>query len=185
RDAVRMSQLLAELLTLARADSGREEILRERVDLSELAVDVIQAMLPLAQARQVHLAAGPAEPRVVVGDATRLTQLLLNLVGNAISYTSAGGHVRVDVKQMDGWELLSVTDSGIGIAPEHLPHLFERFYRVDKARARSEGGTGLGLSIADWIVRAHGGHIEVTSSVGVGTTFTAWLPSLAPAHQAA
>jgi len=102
--------------------------------------------------------------------------LFLNLVDNAIKYTPEGGRVTLSWRREDGWVRVDVSDTGVGIPPEDLPHIFERFYRVDKARSRERGGTGLGLSIAQWIAHAHGGRIEVESQVGQGTTFTVWLP---------
>jgi signal transduction histidine kinase len=105
-----------------------------------------------------------------------LSQLLINLVDNALRYTSSGGSVNVDVSERAGWAELSVADTGIGIAAEHLPHLFERFYRADPARARADGGSGLGLAIAEWITQGHGGQISVASELGRGSTFTVRLP---------
>ena len=183
-DAARLRQLLSELLMLARAEGGREDIPQEPVALNELALDVVEAMTPLAEAHNVTLGLGEVQAATILGDQTRLNQLLINLVDNAIKYTPAGGHIQVAVPGGGGWTRLTVADTGLGIPAEHLPHVFERFYRVDAARARAEGGSGLGLSIADWIARAHGGRIEVASTVGVGTTFTVWLP-LAPATQSA
>jgi signal transduction histidine kinase len=110
------------------------------------------------------------------GDQARLTQLLVNLIDNGLKYTPAGGTVTVSVDHKDGWIELRVADTGVGIPSHHLPHVFERFYRVDTARARTEGGTGLGLSICEWIVHAHGGEITVSSQVRRGTTFTVRLP---------
>lgn len=178
-DAARMARLLGELLTLARADRGQDALAREPVALADLVADTVAALEPLAAERAVALAAGPLAPCVVAGDQTRLTQLLINLVDNALKYTPAGGRVTVGLAREGDAATLTVADTGIGIAPEHLPHLFERFYRVDAARSRAEGGSGLGLAIADWIARAHGGRIAVTSRVGVGTTFSVSLP-LAP-----
>lgn len=178
-DTDRIGQLLGDLLTLARADAGREPLARERVDLNDLAEQVVTAMQPLARQRGLGLQRGNGVPVPVEGDQTRLMQLLVNLVDNALKYTPSGGAVTVSAGQEAGWGVLLVVDTGIGIAPEHLPHLFERFYRVDKARARSEGGTGLGLAICRWIAEAHGGTIGVESQPGGGTTFTVRLP-LAP-----
>ncbi|MDA8216447.1 MAG: heavy metal sensor histidine kinase [Dehalococcoidales bacterium] len=176
REAERVGRLVSDLLTLARADSGEMELEREALALDELADAVVAQLRPLADARGVHLGVGRAEPTVVVGDETRLMQLLFNLVDNAIKYTPPGGEVTVSVERRDGGAALMVTDTGIGIPPEHLPHLFERFYRVDKARSRSEGGAGLGLAICDWIARAHDGRIEIVSNPGRGSTFTVYLP---------
>ena len=117
----------------------------------------------------------------LLGDRDRLYQLVLNLVSNAVKYTPEGGKVNVGLSKVNGWARLVVTDTGIGIPPEELPHVFERFYRVDKARTRSQGGSGLGLAIAQRIANIHGGRIEVASDGinGHGSTFSIWLP-LAP-----
>jgi signal transduction histidine kinase len=119
---------------------------------------------------------GEEDQITVLGDADKLKQLLLNLVDNAIQYTPKGGQITLGLVREGGWARLTVADTGIGIPPEDLPHVFERFYRVDKARSRSAGGAGLGLSIASWIAQAHGGYIGVSSEPGRGTTFTVWLP---------
>ena len=113
----------------------------------------------------------------------RLSQLLINLVDNALRYTSSGGSVHVAVKEEAGWAELSVADTGMGIAAEHLPHLFERFYRADPARARADGGSGLGLAIAEWITQGHGGQISVASELGHGSTFTVRIPLVPVSYQ--
>jgi heavy metal sensor kinase len=175
-DARRMGQLLGELLTLARADAGEESLSIEPLDLADLAADVVAAMEPLAQGRGVTLRHPPAGSIIVRADQTRLTQLVINLVDNGLKYTPAGGTVTVSTERADGWAALRVADTGHGIAREHLPHVFERFYRVDEARARAEGGAGLGLAISRWIAEAHGGTIGVESEPGRGTTFIVRLP---------
>jgi heavy metal sensor kinase len=175
-DSRRMSRLVAGMLTLARADVGEEPLSAEPLDLGELVDDVVTAMQPLARSRGVSLTRRGAASAVVAGDQTRLTQLLVNLLDNALKYTSAGGTVGVSVELCDATALLRVADNGVGIAAEHLPHLFERFYRVDRGRARLEGGVGLGLAICQWIARAHGGDVAVASTPGKGTSFTVSLP---------
>lgn len=175
-DAVRMSRLLGELLTLARADAGHERRVMEPIALDDLIEDVVGAMLPLAASRGVTLKTEAAGPVVVDGDQTRLTQLVVNLINNSLTYTPSGGTVVAAVKRDGARAALQIADTGVGIAVEHLPHLFERFYRVDMARSRDEGGSGLGLAISQWIVRAHGGDIAVQSRLGEGTTFTVSLP---------
>jgi heavy metal sensor kinase len=190
-EAARLNQLLSDLLTLARADAGQETLAREPLALDALADDVVAAMTPLAQTRGVRLERSGDRATVrVLGDQTRLTQLLVNLIDNGLKYTPAGGTVTVAVGREGGQAVVRVVDTGVGIAAEHLPHLFERFYRVDKARSRAEGGAGLGLSICQWIARAHGGEITVASQPGQGTTFTVQLPlaaapdgTVAPAEQ--
>jgi heavy metal sensor kinase len=176
QDARRMSQLVAQLLTLARADAGEEILVREPLDLADLAVDLVAAMEPLADARGVRLRTGSVVSALVAGDQTRLTQLLVNLVDNAVKYTPSGGQVVVSAAPEPDTAVVRVEDTGVGIAPEHLPHIFERFYRTDKARGREDGAAGLGLAISQWIVHAHGGDIAVASEPGRGTTVTVRLP---------
>jgi signal transduction histidine kinase len=190
-----MSRLVGDLLLLARVDSGRGPAMRhELVDLAAVARDACAAAGHLAIARGLTLSfivededtpEAADVPCWVLGDADRLRQLLLILLDNAIRYTPAGGAVRVSLRALPAahpWHLgpgrvsLAVEDTGIGIAREHLPHLFERFYRVDKARSRAQGGAGLGLAIAAWIARAHNGIITVRSVPGQGSTFTLILP---------
>ena len=115
------------------------------------------------------------EDLTVTGDVYKLNQVLGNLVDNAIKYTTEDGTITLSVFQDDNWARLEVADTGIGIAPEYLPHLFDRFYRVDKARSRNRGGTGLGLAIVKGIVEQHGGKVTVASEAGKGSTFTVWL----------
>jgi len=176
QQAEQMAQLLSELLMLARVDSGPVEIDHEGLDLTALVADTVATLTPLAEAGGVMLSAPSQFPAPISGDQARLTQLIVNLVDNALKYTPVGGKVEVRVNAVDGRALLQVTDSGVGIAPEHLPHLFERFYRADAARSRDEGGAGLGLSICQWIATAHEGTIAVHSTPGSGTTFTVSLP---------
>jgi two-component system OmpR family sensor kinase len=169
----RMARLVNDLLLLAQADAG-VTLERVPVELDTLLLDVYRQARVIADGVAVSL--GHEDQAVVLGDADRLKQLLLNLVENAIKYTPKGGQVTLSLYREDSWVRLEVADTGIGIPPDDLPHIFERFYRVDKARSREKGGTGLGLSIAHWITQAHGGRISVESQVGEGTTFTIWLP---------
>jgi heavy metal sensor kinase len=180
-DAGRLSQLIGELLTLARADAGQEMLEREPLRLDELAREGAAAMAPLATARNVVLVYEPDGPVSVAGDQTRLTQLIVNLVDNGLKYTPPGGRVTVSAGLEGDAAFLRVSDTGVGIPAEHLPQVFERFYRVDPARTRSVGdGSGLGLAISRWIARAHGGEIRVESAPGRGTTFAVTLPALPP-----
>ena len=174
--ASRMSQLLSDLLTLARADAGEALLVREPLDLGVLASEVAATLAPLAEARRLDLRCEVDNGPVVEGDQTRLTQLLVNLVDNGLKYTPPGGVVRISVGREDGYGVIRVADNGAGIAPEHLSRLFERFYRADKSRSRAEGGTGLGLAISRWIAEVHGGTIEVESTPSRGSTFSVRLP---------
>jgi signal transduction histidine kinase len=127
---------------------------------------------------QVNLRLGEIDQILVCGDRDRLKQVLVNLVGNAIKYTPQGGVVDIGLRKEENKAQVTVSDNGPGIPPEDLPHIFERFYRGEKSRTRSKDGKGfgLGLSIAYWIVRSHGGKIEVDNNEPSGTTFTVWLP---------
>jgi signal transduction histidine kinase len=159
----------------------------EMVDLSEIAVDVIERLNDLAEERSVRLITGTMEEAAIQAERSYLTQLVTNLVENAIKYTQ-GDQAQVSVEtgrtEQAGhpWVWISVADNGPGIAAQHLPHLFDRFYRIDPSRKQDEeesenaiSGSGLGLSIADSIAKAYRGRIDVQSEPGKGTTFTAWL----------
>ncbi|MCL4543618.1 MAG: HAMP domain-containing histidine kinase [Chloroflexi bacterium] len=171
----RLEQLVGALLTLARADAGKPSLEREVVSLDELLGDVVAQLTPLAQRQGISLHWEPDQPATVIGDAARVVQMLLNLLENAIKYSRPGGQVHVTLQPQGIMVNIQISDDGIGIAPEELPHLFERFYRADTARGR--GGAGLGLSIAQWIARAHGGEISVASELSRGSTFTVHLPA--------
>jgi heavy metal sensor kinase len=184
QEARRMAQLVDDLLLLGRADAGHDILARELLDLRDAVTETGVAVEPLATARRVRIDWTRTDSVVVEGDQTRLTQLLLNLVNNGIKFTPAGGSVTISATRDGRWAVLRVADTGIGIPPEHLPRVFERFYRVDPARSRDRGGTGLGLAIARWIVQAHGGEIQVASTPGQGTTFTVRLPLVPAGRQA-
>lgn len=177
----RMRRLLDDLLLLARSDAGegvRSLPMTQTigVSLDAIASDAVRSTASLTQGQIVELEA--PRPVLLNGDPDRLRQLIVILLDNAIRHTPPGGHVRVAVASgADGAARIAVRDEGEGIAVEHIPHLFERFYRADGARGRASGGTGLGLAIARAICRAHGGDIEVRSSPGQGATFIATLPT--------
>ncbi|MDX1663559.1 MAG: ATP-binding protein [Candidatus Promineifilaceae bacterium] len=174
----RMTRLVNDLLLLARADVGSLPIEQKPVELDTLLLDVYRQLSLLSTPVTVVLQ--EVDQVLVLGDADRLKQLILNLADNAIKYTPDEGTVAFSLSKTGDEALLQISDSGIGIPEEDLPYIFDRFYRVDKARTRAHGGSGLGLSIAKWIVDMHGGEISVASEVGVGTTFTVRLPLLAP-----
>lgn len=173
----RMSRLTDQLLTLSRRDAGVEQLAPVPVDLHSLVSGVVDALAPLADARGVRLRLDTEGPVPVLGDEGRLRQVFINLLDNALKYTPEHGTVTVRVGRRGTDGTVIVADTGIGIPPEHLPHVFARFYRVDRARSRAEGGTGLGLSIARSIVAAHGGSIDLESKPGTGTTCTVTLPA--------
>jgi two-component system, OmpR family, sensor kinase len=175
-EAERMSRLVGDLLLLAQSDAGNLPTARHPVELDTLLFEVFREAQVLAG--NVDLSIDEIDQAIVLGDRDRLYQLLLNLVSNAVKYTPEGGKVSIGLSKVNDWARLVVTDTGIGIPPEELPHVFERFYRVDKARTRSQGGSGLGLAIAQRIANIHGGRIEVASDGvnGHGSTFSVWLP---------
>jgi two-component system, OmpR family, sensor histidine kinase CiaH len=177
-EIARMERLAADLLTLARSDRGELELMVAPLDLSELASDVVRRTVPLAHQADVQLATGSAAAAVVEADPDRIQQVLLILLDNAIKHTPAGGRVTVDVDRDGSHATLRVLDTGWGIEPQHLPRIFDRFYRVDTARSRQAGGTGLGLAIAKMLIDAHHGELSLASTPGVGTQVTIRLPLL-------
>jgi heavy metal sensor kinase len=172
----RLIRLVGSLLTLAKADAGQIPIACEAVNLSELITAAVEQVRPVARQRHLDVRVEPGPDVTLQADEDLLLQLLLNLLDNAAKYTPSGGQVTVGWSADGGHVDLWVRDTGTGIASEHLPHIFDRFYRADKARSRAEGGAGLGLSICRWIAEAHGGSISVESAPGKGATFTANLP---------
>ncbi|PYP67845.1 MAG: hypothetical protein DMD36_14290 [Gemmatimonadetes bacterium] len=175
----RMTELVEALLMLARADEGTAPLHRETVDLRAIVEETGETGELLAAEAAVNMeVATPADPVIVPVDASRIRQLILNLLTNAVKYTPAGGSVRLQLGPSNGRVTLTVADSGVGIAPGDLPHIFDRFWRADSARTRTgeRSGTGLGLAICKWIAEAHGGTIDVQSRPGRGTTFTVTLP---------
>lgn len=173
----RLARMVGDLLLLAQAESGKLPLAIDIVEMDTLLLEVMQGIQILAKDR-LKLSIGHIDQVLVCGDHDRLKQVLVNLIGNAINYTPAGGEVVVSLGKDDSRARLAVMDNGPGIPEEDLPYIFERFYRGEKSRTRQrEGkGFGLGLSIAYWIVRNHGGQIEVESVLGEGTTFIVWLP---------
>lgn len=173
----RLSRMVGDLLLLAQAESGKLPLHRQIVEMDTILLQVMQQMRVLAGDR-LKLRLGDIDQVITCVDQDRIKQVLVNLIGNAINYTPAGGEVIVGLGKKDDYARITVSDNGPGIPKEDLPHIFERFYRGEKARTRQKGGKGfgLGLSIAYWIVRNHGGRIEVDSLNGVGTTFCVWLP---------
>jgi heavy metal sensor kinase len=183
-----MSVLVNDLLTLARMDAGQSVLENLPVDLSDVALETIERLSPLASRSKVRLEAGDLPEARILGDRQHLVQMVSNLVDNAIKY-SAGKDKKVSIETgtNDGTAWVRISDNGPGIPSEHLPHLFDRFYRIDPARTRASdstgapavpGGSGLGLSIVQWIIGSHGGEIRVESQVGKGSTFEARFKAL-------
>ena len=177
--AQRLRQLITNLLQLSRADDGRLQLEREAIRLDLLVRDVAVSLLPLAQERQISLQPGQLDEVSIEGDVSQLLLVVMNLIDNALTYTPPGGAITVSVRCEANQATLSVVDSGIGIASNDLPHIFERFYRADGARQRATGGSGLGLAIVHTLVDAHHGGITVTSTPGNGATFVVTLPAQA------
>ena len=172
-ETILLQRLVQDLRLLSLADAGQLQLVQTDVDLSSLLDGISDSVQAVAEERGVRLRSiVPQEPLVVVGDADRLRQVLGNLVSNALRYTPAGGNVTLRAWEQGGQVRVAVSDTGPGIAPKDLPHVFDRFYRADAARDRASGGSGLGLSIARALVEAHGGQMQVESTLGEGTTFT-------------
>ena len=174
RAAQRMRKLIESLLALARFDAGQEVLRRTDFDFSETIADCAELVQPLADERAVKISVD-IEPVKISGDAERLAQVVTNLLTNAIQYNQPAGEVRVQLASQNGLAVLTVTDTGQGIAPADLPRVFGRFYRADQSRTGA-GNAGLGLAITKAIIEAHGGTIEVASKENAGTTFTVRLP---------
>ncbi|NMB56213.1 MAG: HAMP domain-containing histidine kinase [Leptolinea sp.] len=172
----RLTRLVGDLLFLAQAESGRMPMDRSPVEMDTVLLEVFQQARTLAGER-ISVTISEIDQIQVNGDRDRLKQVLLNIAGNAVQYTPPGGRVILSMRKAGDRAQITISDTGPGIPAVDLPHIFERFYRSEKSRKRSlHGGFGLGLSIAFWIVRNHGGTIDVASTEGKGTTFTVWLP---------
>jgi signal transduction histidine kinase len=173
------SSLVEKLMLLARADAGVETLQRMPVNVAECLREASKDGQILAEAKQVKFSAEfDAKDLVVEGDSHALHRLFLILIDNAVKYTPPGGSVRLELTRNNGSAIAEFRDTGIGVSAEDLPHIFERFYRADKARSREFGGVGLGLSIARWVAEAHKGRIEVQSTPGSGSVFRVRLPLL-------
>lgn len=167
----RLSRLVNGLLALSRADAGGVRVVRTPVDLAEVAEEVRQLLGVLAEEKRQTVRVEGAGPVLASVDRGILRHAVVNLLDNAIRHGPGGSAIRVAVGRGPGGPFLAVTDEGPGIAPEHLPRIFDRFYRIDPARSRDAGGAGLGLAIARWAAEVNGGRIEVESAVGRGSTF--------------
>jgi len=189
----RMSQIVEDLLLLSRADTGQIELNKGDINLTEILSEVVAQMDMLARSKGLNLSTSNNHREIhIFGDALRIREMLINLIDNGIKYTEEGGSVHIILKNgfppaarypSDGLEKererfveIIVSDTGIGISKEDQEKIFDRFFRVDKARSREQGGSGLGLSICKWIVEAHQGEIEVESELGKGSSFIVKLP---------
>jgi two-component system, OmpR family, phosphate regulon sensor histidine kinase PhoR len=182
QETERMIALVEDLLDLARLESGKLDLRLSAVDIAQLCRDATQAQRQRAQTLDITIECFASdEPIKISADRDKLFQVVVNLLDNALRHTPPGGRVRMAVEPGDTSVDLTVSDTGSGIPSTALPHIFERFYVVDPARARGHSGTGLGLSIVKHIIEAHGGTIGATSELGVGTTFRCRLPAEAPA----
>ncbi|MDR7481380.1 MAG: ATP-binding protein [Armatimonadota bacterium] len=175
KEANRLVKLVDDLLDLSRLEDKRVTLQLGQVDVGTLVDETLARLRPLAGARVFDVQAPPGEV-VALADRDRLSQVLTNLLDNAIKFTPDGGRIAIGWRCTDGEVEISISDAGPGIAPDDLPHVFERFYKADRARPASPGGSGLGLAITKHIVEAHGGRIAVTSAPGAGTTFVVTLP---------
>lgn len=171
-----MSQIVDELLFLSRMDIGEIKLASAPVQLDVIVKEIQRQATVLGQPNQVEVTASTVEAAFVLGDELRLRELVLNLVDNAVKYSRAGGKVEISLTRQADRAILAVQDQGIGIDPEDQPHIFDRFYRTEAARAHTKKGTGLGLSICKWIVEVHQGTIHVQSTPGVGSVFIVNLP---------
>lgn len=174
----KLSRMINQLLTLARAESGEVAIAREPVNISNMARSLAEQLEPVAASKDVTLSWNCAPDVMLLGDASWIERIILNLADNAIKFTRAGGHVRVTVNRNKNDAVLEVTDDGIGIVPEAIPHIFERFYRADPSRANRADGAGLGLSLVKWALDQHHGSVQVESAPGSGTRFVVKIPLL-------
>jgi two-component system phosphate regulon sensor histidine kinase PhoR len=176
--AERLQMLILDLLRLARIEADDVAFEIRSVDVGEVVAECIEDRRDLARTKGLSLVMKPPSgPVFATAEAEGLNTILSNLIDNALNYTPAGGHVSVDWGVVNGEVRIAVSDSGVGIPREHQPRVFERFYRVDRARSRALGGTGLGLSIVKHLVQAFGGRVELDSEQGRGSCFAVWLPA--------
>ena len=173
-----MSVLVEHLLLLAKADANQEVIQKQPVQLGKMIRDLFDESVMLASQRSIDVSVARIEDVRVLGEERRLRQMMLNLIDNAIKYNRTHGEISLSLERDDNMAKITVKDTGIGIPDHELGRIFDRFYRVDKARSKSSGGVGLGLSIVKWTVEAHGGRITVSSELHKGTSFTVFLPIL-------
>jgi signal transduction histidine kinase len=177
----RLGEIVESLFALSRLDAGEAGGAWLSFDLAELAATTAEQMSLLATDKSIRVDCESAPGVIVRGDRARLKQVIVNLLDNAIKYTPRGGRIALSVRREGAYAVLDVTDNGVGIPSEALPHVFKRFYRVDESRSREQGGAGLGLSIVKSICAAHGAEVEVLSTPGQGSTFRVRQPLAAEA----
>jgi len=171
-----LQTLVQDLLDLSKIEQQGFQLHLETIDLTHLLNEIAVMFQRKAEEKGIDFRLHVAKPIYIEGDVNRIKQIFINLITNALTYTPKGGKVEVIAEEKDEETLVHVKDTGIGIEEAEIPRIFERFYRVDKARSRHSGGTGLGLAIVKHLVEAHHGHITVKSAVGKGTTFTVHFP---------
>ncbi|MFD3449660.1 sensor histidine kinase [Microbacteriaceae bacterium 4G12] len=176
QEVKRMNKLVADLLTLAKTDSNQRLIQRQPFSLGELVNTIVHQFEPIAELENISVIEDVDKQLMYTGDKERIHQLLIILMDNAMKYNIENGEIKVTCKKQGNFTTIIIEDTGVGISSEDLPHVFDRFYRSDKSRTRSEGGTGLGLSIAKWITEAHNGEIKIWSELHKGTRITVTLP---------
>ena len=175
-EVVHLGKIVEQLFTLSRLDAGEAQSEWTRFDLGELAKTTAEQMSLLAEDKGISIACDVAQAARVKANQVRFKQVVVNLLDNAIKYTPDKGAVHLRVSAVNGHAILEVEDTGIGIAPENLPHIFERFYRVDPTRSTNADSAGLGLAIVKSICTAHGAEVKVQSQAGVGSIFSVRLP---------
>jgi heavy metal sensor kinase len=178
QEVLRLSHVVESLLLLSRSDMSQVQLHMEPTNLTETLADLADAATILGTQKDIYITFRHSEEMVIMADHAKLYQMFLNLVDNAVKYTPEGGMISITIHRDGAFAEVRVRDTGIGISPEHRIKIFDRFYRVDKARSRELGGAGLGLSIVQWIVQIHGGTIAVESEPGQGSTFIVRLPLL-------
>ena len=176
----RLTSIVTDLLSLTQMDNGRIELKMESMDLTEVCRETVHLLTPSAEKRRQNLRLLTDTPAGLVGDRAKLGQVIYNLVDNALKYSPDGGSVQISLTVRSDRVLCQVRDEGVGISQEDQTHIFDRFYRVDKARSRETGGTGLGLSIVRQLILLHHGDIQVQSEIGKGSVFTVSLPRTQP-----
>ncbi len=176
-DLGRLSRIIESLFMLARADAGQYQIHIERMDLCPVITDVAEQLKLVAEPKNISVSIEKTENTFIQGDELLIRMLLLNLADNAMKYTPADGKIKASIGKDHGCVRIVVEDNGMGISPEDIPHIFDRFYRANKAGATNSTGSGLGLSICQWIVKAHHGTITVESELQKGSVFIVILPA--------